>query len=122
APWRHADDVRAELRELGKHEPAHALANGCQQHDGGDADPDAQRRQRCPQAMRANGAGGQADEIGKAHHSRLCLQRLTVIARSERSFDTIPGELGTPPRGAPALDGSMSGAAPTLTSFLRALR
>ena len=63
----HLDRRRAELRELLDHVGVQAFADRGQQHDGRDADADAERRQHAAQPMRDDGLADQPHEVLLPH-------------------------------------------------------
>jgi hypothetical protein len=73
-----ADDVGAELGELGQHVAVDALADRGQQDHRGDADGDAEQGQEAAQALCADGADGEGEGVGE-DHSQTISRRLTQI-------------------------------------------
>ncbi len=63
----HADDVGAELAELGQHEAVDALADRGQQDHRGDTDGDAEERQEAAQPLRGDGAQRELEGVGEDH-------------------------------------------------------
>ena len=64
-----ADDVSAEWGELGQHVAVDALTDRGQQDHRGDAHRDAEQGQEAAQALRADGADGEREEIGEYHRA-----------------------------------------------------
>ena len=63
-----ADQVGAELREFGQYKTMNALADRRQQYHGGDADGDAQQRQKTAQPVRGDGAQGEMKGVDRTDH------------------------------------------------------
>ncbi len=70
APGRDRDQVGAELRELGDDEAVQALADRREQDHGGDADRDAERRERGAQPVRTERRQDEAHEVVGPHRYR----------------------------------------------------
>ena len=64
-----ADDIGAELGELGQHITVDALADRGQQDHRGDADGNPEQGQEAAQALRSDGAYGQLEGVGDQHLS-----------------------------------------------------
>ena len=78
---RDADEVGAELRELGDHELPHALADRGEQHHGRDADGDAERGEQ----RRACGAHSTEPPVNRTRSAARTAQRLPASATTGSS-------------------------------------
>ena len=90
APRADADDVGAELGELGDDEAVQAFADGGEQDHRGDADGDAERGEHRAQPLRPERSVGEADEIGVAHRASTCATAPAPDRASRRAVPAPP--------------------------------
>ena len=88
-PRLHRERRGAELRELLDHVAVEPLADRRQQHDGGYADADPERRERAAHAVRRYGLRDQPNEVVAAHCTTTFHQRVDgiEIGRAPRRHD-----------------------------------
>src|SRR5882672_3208957 len=110
ASRRDAYDVGAELRELGQHETMDTRADGGEQDHGGDADGDAEQREKTAQPVRGDRAQRERDAVAQDHRFASASTGLRRAARrAGKTPNTSPVKSEVPRPASTAQSGGNAG-------------
>ena len=110
APRRDADDVGAELRELGEHETVHARTDRGEQDHGRDADRDAEQREKAAQPVRGDRTHGERDAVAQDHRlASASTGSMRAARRAGSTPNTSPVTIEVPSPASTAQSGAKAG-------------